>query len=145
MGREPEEVRPVSPSEPFASLPTTKTTLYSEDSGEEATLDKTVLTSIRSDECVSVDFSAFHTIAGAADTELRRVAMKVGKSFMASTVVIECLSFLSLFLFFFKVGQSIRNDLLLVVIIPFERSKVVSLSRLERKTAVEWIMPDCCC
>jgi hypothetical protein len=73
------------------------------------------------------------------------VAMKVGKSFMASTVVIECLSFLSLFLFFFKVGQSIRNDLLLVVIIPFERSKVVSLSRLERKTAVEWIMPDCCC
>lgn len=87
LGREPEEVRPVSPSEPLASLPTTKITLYSEDSGEEPTLDNIVVTSMRSDECVGEDFSTFHTIAGAADTELMRVAMKVGKSFMAMTVV----------------------------------------------------------
>lgn len=135
LGSEPDEVRPVRPSEPLASLPTTKTRLYCEVPVEEAMFDKIVVTSIRSDECVVDDFSAVHTIAGAADTELMRPAMKVDNSFMATTVTCKY--------FLFEIRQSIRPSVQKYFAMMVEflsrdstliTSKIVySLSRSERE------------
>mmetsp|Transcript_4504 Transcript_4504/g.8665 ORF Transcript_4504/g.8665 Transcript_4504/m.8665 type:complete len:99 (-) Transcript_4504:82-378(-) len=94
-----------------------------------------VVTSIRSDECVVDDFSAVHTIAGAADTELIRPAMKVDNSFMAATVTCKY--------FLFRIRQSTRpsvqnNFAMMVEFLSRDStlitSKIVySLSRSERE------------
>ena len=87
LGRDPALARPVRPSDPCSSLPTTNMTFANDESGDPAAADEIRdLVSMSVEECLVSLESPVHTIAGAAAAELIKAASSVVTVLIAGSV-----------------------------------------------------------